>query len=245
LRTLQAAARDYPWFALRQAPSDAAVVRLLEAIPAGARVLLESNGDGRVAGSYLHFRNWADSVVAPSRVELVNQFFLIRLVEPALADLYLDRFTAKSLNSTTMARVCSALGVSFVLAFTVETAAALDAAGFRRVLGVEAGEMADLADVLHMPSTGIILLAAPGLPSLIEPAVAPTREGNMLRWEARAGEEYLVRYRYHRNFRARQGETPVEVSPTPVLSDLPLRFMRLRAVADGSLELEFRTRWLG
>lgn len=242
---LQMIARSFPWFVISSVVCPDAVKRLLEIIPDGARVLLESDGDGRGAGSYLHFRNWADSMLSSRQIELTNQFFLVRLVEPALADLYLDRFTAKKLDAVRMREVCCALGVSRVLAFTAETAVALESVGFRAVASVGAEEMATLADVLHMQATGIVLLAAPGAPTVVEPAGAWTRSGNTLRWEARAGEDYLVRYRYHRNFYAHQGRTPLEVRPTPVIDDLPLRFMQVRAAADGPLELRFRSRWMG
>jgi hypothetical protein len=245
LSYLQVIASSFPWFVISSVVCPDAVKRLLEIIPDQTRVLLESDGDGRGAGSYLHFRNWADSMLSPRQVELTNQFFLVRLVEPLLADLYLDQFTAKKLDAVTMREVCCALGVSRVLAFTAETAVALERVGFRVVATVGAEEMAALADVLHMPATGIVLLAAPGAQTIVEPAVAWTRAGNILRWEASAGEDYLVRYRYHRNFYARQGGVPLEVRPAAVFDGLPLRFMRVRAVADGPLELKFRSGWLG
>lgn len=245
LRALQTAARDFPWFSSRGLPECGKVVSLLAAIPDGARVLLESDGDGRWAGTHLHFRNWADSIVARRNVELVNQFFLVRVVEPVLADLYLDQFTAKRLGSGTMLEICQALGASFVLAFTPDTVAALEATGFQRVTEVSAEEMADLADELHMPITGIVLLASPGEPAVVEPTVSLVRCKNSLSWNAKAGQDYLVRYRYHGNFVARQGEAPIDVTPYSVIDGLPLRFMRVQASADGLLELEFRPRWLG
>lgn len=237
-------AGDYPWLSRDAASTADEVKQFLAAIPDGARVLLESDGDGRGEGSYLHFRNWADSEVALRQVELVNQFFLVRLVEPALADLYLDRFTAKILDSGTMAEVCCALGVGFVVAFGEETAAALEGAGFRPVARVLAERASELADVLHMPVADIALLATPVVSGVLEPAAGWSRIGNTLRWQARAGEEYLIRYRYHRNFRASQGGMALEVRPAPVLDGLPLRFMRVRAAIDGPLELVFKSEWL-
>ncbi len=245
LRALQAAARDFPWFSQQGLAKVDAIDRMLDAIPEGARVLLESDGDGRGAGSHLHFRNWADARVAPRQVELVNQFFLARLVEPALADLYLDRFGAKTLDSATLKKVCVTLGVSHVLAFTTETVLALEGVGFKTVASVRPEQMATFADVLHMPTTGIVLLTTPGEPAVIEPAVAWTRNGNTLRWLACSGEEYLVRYRYHQKFVARQGEMSIAVAPITVIDGLPLRFMRVKAVNDGPLQLQFRNRWLG
>jgi hypothetical protein len=245
LRFLQQISAGFPWFRIGRLACPEAITQLLAAIPDGARLLLESDGDGRGAGSHLHFRNWTDSMVAVRGVELVNQFFLLRLVEPALADSYLDRFTAKMLAAATMREVCCGLGASHVLAFSPQTVAGLEAAGFRRVYDVAEPAMADYADALHMPPGDIMLLAAPDVSTVVEPSVGPRRDGNVLRWDAKAGEAYLVRYRHHRNFVARQAGAQLEVVPEAPLAGFALRFMRVMAKADGELELEFKRRWLG
>jgi hypothetical protein len=239
LAGLREVASHYPWFAPtdREGPMD--MMHLLAAIPDGARVFIESTDDSRTGSAYRSFRNWADAIVSSRQVELANQFFLLRLVEPSLADRYLDRFSARFLSADRMRSLCETLGASRVIAFDPATVAALEGTGFVKVATASASACAAFVDSLHMPAHDLVLLRVPQPTDIIEPPVAWTRRGNTLRWPAGAGTSYVVRYRHHRRFSARQGNAVASVHPVAV-DDLPdLRFIRVDAVADGEMTLEF------
>lgn len=243
LQFLRKTARMFPWFTPVSDPSAGPVLKLLESIPDGSRILMESDGDGRHGSAYLHFRNWADKTVSRRDIEIVNHFFLLRIVEQALAERYLDKFSVSRQSVEKMSQLCSVLGVSHVMAFSTETANALQASGYDTVAVVEKQQTEKLSDVMHMPNTSITLFAAPGQPSLIEPPVRTKRAGNKLKWTAEAGRDYLIRYRFHRNFVATQEAQLVSVEPAPVLPGLPLKFIRVKALHSEEITLEFRTSW--
>jgi hypothetical protein len=94
-------------------------------------------------------------------------------------------------------------------------------------------------DLLHMPAQDAVLLAGPRPAGIIAPSAAWTRQGNTLRWPASAGTSYVIGYRYHRRFRAKQGNAAASIHPAAVDSALALRFMRIDAAADGEMTLEF------
>lgn len=240
LDSLQTILRNYPWFTHKTLPTQEIILSLLAQIPDSARVILESDGDARGGGSYLYFRNWADSQLVHRHVELVNQFFLLRMLEPMLANLYLDNYNAKILQPCKMRKLSHALGASHVLAFSQETISAFTSSGFRKLGSIHADQIEAFTDSLHMPRTDIVLFSTPYESSLIEPVVEWKRVANIISWEACAGVEYLIRYRYNHNFSAWQGNKQIRVHPAQVIDGLPLRFMRLRASADGMLQLKFK-----
>jgi hypothetical protein len=243
LQFLRRTARVFPWFTPISDPSAGPVRKLLESIPDGSRILMESNGDGRNGSAYLHFRNWADKTLARRNVEIVNHFFLLRIVEPALAETYLDQFSVPQQSVEKMSELCSLLGVSHLIVFSTETADALRANGYETVAVVDKEQTQKLSDVMHMPNTAITLFAAPGQPSVIEPAVRVKKIGNRLKWEAEAGKDYLIRYRFHSNFVATLEGQALALQSVPVVPGLPLRFIRIQALRSGEITLEFRTRW--
>lgn len=243
LQFLRETARKFPWFMPVSDPASAPVLKLLNQIPDGSRILLESEGDGRQGSAYLRFRNWVDKTVANRNIEIINHFFLLRLVEPALAERYLDRFSVSTLGVEKMSELCGALGVSYVMAFSTETITALQAAGYIGVTVVQKEQTETLSDLMQMPNSDIALLAVPGPSSLIEPGTRMRNSGKRLSWEAEAGKDYLIRYRFHKDFAATQEGRVIPVEPAAVLHDLPLRFIRLKAERSGEIILEFRTRW--
>ena len=54
-----------------------------------------------------------------------------------------------------------------------------------------------------------------------------------------AGQSYIVRYRYHLNFRAYQNGQRLNVEPVRPVMELPLTFMRVKAIEDGQIILWF------
>tara|TARA_R110000850_G_scaffold125586_12_gene244053 strand:- start:1467 stop:3308 length:1842 start_codon:yes stop_codon:yes gene_type:complete len=243
LQFLRQTSHMFPWFTPVSDPSAGPVLTLLDTIPDGSRILMESDGDGRHGSAYLHFRNWADKTVSRRHIEIVNHFFLLRIVDQELAERYLDRFSVSRQSVEKMSELCSVLGVSHVMAFSTETANALRANGYSTVAVVQKEQTEKLSDVMHMPNTAITLFAAPGHPSLIEPTVRASKAGNRLKWRAVAGRDYLIRYRFHKDFVATQEANLLAVEPAPVLPDLPLRFIRVKALHTGEITLEFKTRW--
>jgi hypothetical protein len=79
--------------------------------------------------------------------------------------------------------------------------------------------------------------------AVIEPASHWVRRGNELIWEAKAGQVYMIRYRFHSEFKAQQQRKMLAVKPVQPIGELPLRFMQVKAIADGPLILKFHQRW--
>lgn len=235
--------KSYPWFAPLPQPHPEALVALFNRIPNGARVLLESEGDGRGGGRFVSLRNWAASLLYSRQIELVNQTFLVRTVEPQLADIYLDYFTIKRLQPESMLQVCEKLGGSYVIAFTPETTSALEKVGFEHIMTVTYTDYAETASYLNMPKTDVTLLAYSET-SIMSPPVVWERQGNRVTWEANAGQIYTLRYRFHPNFEAKQGSSYLEIEPFHVFDDLPLQFMKIQAMEDGPIQIKFISTWL-
>jgi hypothetical protein len=240
LAALRRTTDAFPWFLPSAIPRPDAMMRLLAAIPDGARVLMESDADSRSGSKHLRFRNWADAIVSPRDIELVNQFFLVRLAEPDLAERFLDRFSAPALTGDQMREICCCLGVSHVLAFSNATIATLETADFQRVAVAEADAISGFVNAMHMPPSCVVLLASAECSSILSPPSSLKRKENAVRWEARAGTRYVLRYRHHPRFVAHQGGEAITLLPLRVCNNVSLQFMTLLAPADGEVCVEFR-----
>jgi len=236
--------KDYPWFAPMSLPKPDVLIGMLDRIPSGSRILLEGDGDPRTESRYWCFHDWTNEFLPARKIELVNQTFLIKAVEPLLAGRYFDRFAIPDLPPSVMHQICSTLGVSFVITFTQETTDALQNLGYCCIMRVRYEDYAELADLLHMPHRDLALLANPESTSILSPCVAWSRDRNSISWQAKAGEAYVLRYRFHPCIEAMQGHVRLPVEPQTVFADLPLRFMRVRAEHDGPLTVRFVPRWV-
>jgi hypothetical protein len=77
---------------------------------------------------------------------------------------------------------------------------------------------------------------------VITPPVPHTMHGNFLRWNARAGVSYLVRYAYHPSVEADQGGMRLPVRAECAGPGFRVRFIRVMAAIDAPLALRFRPR---
>lgn len=231
--------REYPWFEPMPFPKPDAIVEFLAQIPDGARILMEGDGDPRSGTRFGRFHNWTYEILAPRQIEFVNHTFIIRMVEPEFSDRYLDRFGAPHLSGARMREICDRIGVSYVIAFSPGTVRALRESGYRVVRTIHYREFIDLARLLLMPEADLVLMANPDEPGLLVPPANLVRKGNTVSWPATQGTSYLLRYRYFPGFKAHQNGRRLPVHPTAVFPDLPLKFMTLRAEADGEVMVTF------
>ena len=235
--------RDYPWLSPMGFPNSPGLMDLFDCIPNGSRFLLEGLGnprsDPRKGGSFVQFHDWTNGFLPNRQIEFMNHTFMLRMLEPALAERYLHKFSATTLQYDIMHEVCSSLGVSHVIAYTHETISALEKLGYTRLMTVSHQDFAELADMLYMPEVDLTLLSNPEPTGVISPDILWSRDRNTITWKAEAGQEYILRYRFHPNFAAMQGSKPLPVEVCHPFEDLPLRFMQVQAVQDGSLEVKF------
>ncbi|MEW6405917.1 MAG: hypothetical protein AB1649_29365, partial [Chloroflexota bacterium] len=190
------------------------------------------------------FHDWANEFLPERQVEFLNHTFINRMLDPLLAERYLNRFEVPYLKPEVMHRVCHKLGISYVITFTQGTTTALRELGYREIMTIPYEAYEDLADILYMPEVALTLLANPESPGIVSPHVVWSRHKNTISWEAEAGQSYILRYRYHPHFEARQGDQRLKIEPLVIFDDLALRFMNIRAVQQGTLTVTFMPRYI-
>lgn len=221
----------------------APLVAFFDQIPDRARFLAESDGDPRTESRFRAFWQWTEEFLPARQIDLVNEIYT-RAVEPELADHYLRRFNAEQMTAQEMRWLCQVLGVSYVVAHTAATVLALQSVGYEPVAQVDLSTLEHFREFVRTPPVTLTLLQNPLPATVIEPAAPWSREGNVLTWEARAGESYVIRYRYYPNFRAYQNGEMLKLEPMHPIDGLPLMFMRVNAIADGPIDLKFHPRWI-
>jgi hypothetical protein len=224
---------------LRPAP----LLTFFNHIPDGTRFLAESDGDPRAGSQFRHFWQWTEELLPLRQVDLVNEIYT-RVVEPDLADRYLTRFNAEHMTGPEMSELCQVLGASYVVAHTPQTVEVLLMAGYQTIAQVKLDSLKGFQEVLLAPSATLTLLRNASPVTVIEPAVPWMREGNLFTWQAKAGQSYIVRYRYNPGFRAYQYRSTLGVEPVSPMNGLSLTFMRVKSLEDGRVTLEFQPRWV-
>ena len=235
--------KAYPAVAPLRFPQPAPLVAFFNQIPDGARVLAESDGDPRTDSQFRAFWQWTEEFLPSRQVDLANEVHT-RVVEANLADHYLVRFNAEQMTAKEMGRLCQMLGVSYVVAHTSATVELLQTIGYQPVAQVDLSTLEHFWKVVRTPPVSLTLLRHPSPVTVIEPAVRWERTGNVLTWKARAGQSYIVRYRYNPDFRAYQNGETLGVEPMHPINGLSLTFMRVKAVTDGPIVLKFHPRWI-
>ncbi|WP_420129556.1 hypothetical protein [Longimicrobium sp.] len=215
---------------------------LAAALSPGTRVLLEpATGDRDMAG-YRTFMQLCDEELPAAGVEIAPDEY-VRAYWPRLYGQVMARFGADT-PAEALRETARVMGAAHVLAYTPAFVRALEAAGFARAGVLDpAGLPARTRELLRLPPAPLVLLRAPAGEGVLSPPAAVEREGNALRWEARADTSYLVRYAWHPRMRAEQGGRPLEVAAEPHAGGA-VTFMRVRAQADGPVTLRFHPRWL-
>lgn len=232
-------AGKYPWFSPFPFPAPEALMRLLGRIPSGSRLVLEGDGNPREQGRFIRFHDWTYEIFPDRQIEFINHTFLNRMLEPDLAERYLNNLTPGILPAEEIERICFNLGVSHLLAFSEESINALQRVGYQSIASIRSEEFSELADLLMIPGTSLTLLSGPRPASIISPKVTVRYGRNRISWDAEAGETYFVRYRYYPQFKAFQGNKQLPVSPYHPFDDLPLTFMSVQADQTGLLELAY------
>jgi hypothetical protein len=232
-------AREYPWFSPMPFPAPLPLMNMLDKIPDGSRVLLEGDGNPREQGKFIRFHDWTYEVFPHRRVEFVNHTFLNRMLEPALAEKYLNQLSVPRLTAEGIDDVCFKLGVRYFIACSDVTSRALQQIGYRAEQTLDIAEISEMAALLMIPDVSLTLLVSPRHASIISPDVNIQHKRNSLSWEAEAGVTYIVRYRYYPQFTAFQKKTRLPVEPYHPFDDIPIRFMTVQAHQTGTLELVY------
>ena len=242
IRTYMDFLDDYPWITPMSYPQPTALMQLFQKIPDNSRLLMEGDGEPRVEGRFSRFRDWTNEFLPERQVEFVNHTFMNRMLEPMLADRYLNHFGAPHLDASQMHDLCCTLGVSYVIAFTDETRRALEDVNYQPVVTVPYDDFADMADLLFMPESNLTLYANSEQIGVLDPHVGWTRHRNEITWNAQAGVRYTLRYRFHPAFEAYQGDQHLAIEPYYPIEDLSLCFMRVTTGASGQVTVKFQPR---
>jgi hypothetical protein len=232
---------SYPWLSFHPFPRPEKLMQLFSLIQNGSRILMEGSEDPRKGSGFTRFHDWTYGFLPDRQVEFVNHTFLNRMLEPGLTDKFLGNFGSPALNAEAMHEVCCKLGVTYIIAISAETIEALQSLGYIPLAAVRHAEFAELADAFFMTPSDLTLLGNPEAVSLISPGVKWRRVHNTLTWEAKKGQVYKVKYRYHPRFIARQANIDLDVEPYAIFDDLSLRFMKVLAKSDGPLNLTYTT----
>jgi len=234
--------QNYPSLVPALIPKPNELINFFMNIPDGSRVIAESDGDPRTASKFRNFWQWSEEILPFRQVDLVNEIYT-HGVEPELVDRYLTRFNAEQMTSQEMGEVCKVLGVSYVVVHTITTMESLKGAGYHYVAHIDMSPLTHFRQIVHTPPVTLSLLRNPSAVAVIEPASHWVRRGNELIWEAKAGQIYMIRYRFHSEFKAQQQGKMLAVKPVQPIGELPLRFMQVKAIADGPLILKLHPRW--
>jgi len=234
---------QYPGLRALPLPQPEELMSFVRHIPDGARCLFESDGDPRTQSRFRAFRVWLEDVLPQRRIELANGEYTT-ILEPLLAQKYLVRFNTEQMRADEIAWLCRLLGVSHVLAFRDVMLERLRGVGFEVVATVNLRTLTEFREIVGTPRETLTLLGHPASPGVIEPGAECRWGRNSLSWEAQAGCDYVIRYRWAKGFRARQNGTVLPVTPTEAVAGLPLRFMRVRAPATGPVMLEYHGSWV-
>jgi hypothetical protein len=212
-------------------------------IPDQVRILLESDGDPRSGSRFRGFEQWMEHFLPTRQVDLANEMYT-RFVEPELVDQYLTNFNADKMSIMEMKTLCQALGVSYVITHSSSTKEALEDIGFVSIAQVDLVELSSFRSLFAVPPVMLSLLKNPEDVTVISPAVSWKRSGNDLSWNGKAGQTYLVRYRYHTQFLASQDHHQIPVERYMPLNEIPCCFVQVRAVIDGQIVLKFCPKWM-
>jgi hypothetical protein len=243
MQVIQERMQEYPMLTPTIMPQPPTVMAFFDTIPNGARLLFEADGDPRTDSKFRAFLVWTEEFLPPRQIDIANEMYT-RLVEPELVDQYLSRFNAEQMTSEKMEYLCRVLGVSYVVAFSASTIKALESVGFEAIAQVDLAELTEFHRLIRTPLLTLTLLKNPHDVTVIEPVVAWERRGNELVWEVKAGESYVVRYRYDEQFRGHQNGHTLDIQPYTPVEGISLRFMQVRAATNGQLILKFHPRWI-
>jgi len=169
-------------------------------------------------------------VLADTGRELLNTAY-VEIGDHALYEKYARHFHAEATAEEVRA-ACVGTGTRYVVAFTDEFAALLQQCGATMRAHVDD---LSLSPEPAMPPTRFSIFEMPWATSLVEPPASLEQSRNRMRFAARAGESYLLKYTAFRGWRATQGGKPL-----PIGDAKP--GMLIRAPENGDVELRYSYR---
>lgn len=223
-------------------PQPEALMEFFKQLPNGARIMAESEGDPYTESLFVPFWVWTQDVLPDRQISLANEVYT-RIAEPEFFQRYLISFRGGLLPPDQMKHICRQLGVSFVVAHTQETAETLQAIGCQVAGVVELEKLEDFRRIVACPPATLRLLRMPSPASVVDPPTPWERKGNTMRWNAKKGQTYQIRFRHHPSFCANQDDHSLAVEPYRPFEELRLTFMKVTATSDGPLSLQFVPSW--
>ena len=229
----------FPFLSPTRLPFEPDLLAFFSHIPNGHRFIFEPDGDPRTESKYKYFLQWTEEFLPKRKIDLVNEIYT-RLVEPELVDKYLVNMMGGKIDDEDIIELCHKLGASFIIAYRKNTIKKLQKIGFQKITEVELGRLDAFRKIIETPPEKLILFHSPASYSIVEPSTELIRSRNKISWCAKAGETYIIKYRYHSNFTAYQGSKFLPVLSFSPFNDLPLKFMKVCTPENGSVTLQFR-----
>jgi len=210
-------------------------------IPDSSRIMAEPDGDPRSESQFRFFWQYMEEYLPKRNIDQLYEEYT-NYSEPDLVRKYLIKI--EDLEGKQINTICNKLGVAFIISYSQKMCATLKRAGFNLISEVSLENLKDFSKTLKLPSVTLSLWKNPTKISVIDPITKWVRIRNELSWDAKSKQEYIIKYRYDKQFRALQNNYPLEIEKYYPFSDIDLKFMRVRAMQDGKITLAFRANWI-
>lgn len=233
-------ATNFPCFlpVAEDAPEFQPLRAFFDAIPDNCRIVAEYDADP-YASALRPLLDWTEHFLPRRNIDIVSEIYIC-FHNRELADKLLPSFSPAALSPPDLSAVMQQIGASVFIAFSESSAEALRQAGFTQLSQVDMRACPKAALLLRNPCDMLYALAAPVSASVIDVQPEYRLSGSSLRWQARQGISYVIRYNANSNFIASQGSARLPVEEYRPFPNVNTRFMRITAKTDAEIVLWFR-----
>jgi hypothetical protein len=211
---------------------------LFGAIPNGSRVLMETRSASLSFEGYRGFLLICEEVLPERGIEMLPDEY----VRVGGRRFFADRMAKFNLGGAEIpaVEIAKDVGAPLVLAYSRAFVDLLHQQGFTTVGELKYDAIPPwAAELLSLPKNDLVLLKTPEAAGQVSPPTPLRWAGADLTFDVEAGKSYVLRYAFHPQMRARQGDRHVPIRSVPASSGSDLQFMELQASEAGAVTVHF------
>ena len=235
--------RSFPALSPIAFPFPQPLKEFFDHIPNNTRIVSQSDGDPRTQSLFKRFWQWTEEFLPLRHIDVVNEMYTT-FVEPQFMEKYVNSLKPGTMTPSEISNFCNNLGIQFFICYTHEMETELKEASFTQIASIDLNDFPQFTALIRTPSHTLRLFKNFIQTTLIDPPVSYQYNRSNLSWNAKAHTRYIIRYRFHPQFKAFQGQNqePLILEKYQPFEDVPLTFMTVKPTADGPIILKFQKR---
>lgn len=231
--------QKYPWVSPIYENNFKDLNKIKNLIPKHSRVVFESFNSLHLGESETVLRNYLASYCHESKIEFINQYFILKMTEPQLSNMFLNDFNFDKLSEKKIIDITKKLGITHVICFSKIMKKKLKK--HRKIFSLNKKNNSELFSLFNLHYDSISLFEIKNTSPKVTPRADLSLSKNKIIIKAKQNQTYYIKYRFDKKFTASQNNLNISVDSYYPFKNLPLKFLKVKSLQNSDLIIKFNS----